>query len=240
MIKALLMGYGAMGKVVESIVSSRDDMEITAKCDLFAPDCYRAIADVREQFDVIIDFSKPESLEQITKYCSEHGTPVVLATTGYTIEQATKARELGKYAPVFYTQNMSLGINILEKVLREITPMLKDSFDIEIVESHHNKKVDAPSGTAKMLYNALNTSGDLNAVYGRDGYAPRTKNEVGIHAVRGGTIAGEHTVIFAGNDEIIEIKHTALSKKIFAEGAVRAAIYVANAKKGLYQMSDIL
>ena len=238
MLNILLLGYGAMGKTIEQVAQGYDNITVAAKCDSFAEGCYRTLDEVQEPFDVIVDFSKPESLNNTLDYCARTKKPVVIATTGFTPEQQAAVHELAKNVPVFYTQNMSLGINVVEKVLHVMAPILRDSFDIEIVEAHHNKKVDAPSGTAKMLLKAV--SNGNKEVYGRDGYAPREQGEIGIHAIRGGTIAGEHTVIFAGNDEIIEIKHTALSKKVFAEGALKAATFLQTAPAGLYQMSDIL
>ena len=176
----------------------------------------------------------------ILSYCREQEVPCVLSTTGFSPAQEAMCRELSAYTPVVRTQNTSLGINIMEEILRTITPVLKDRFDIEIIEKHHNKKIDAPSGTAKMLARAIEESGDFPEVHGRDGVCPRQKGEIGIHAIRGGTIVGEHTVLFAGDDELIEIKHTALSKQVFVAGAIKAAEFALSAPKGFYSMGDAL
>lgn len=239
MLKIVLLGYGAMGKMIEQTVRDNTDMEIAAKCDKYAEGCYISLNEINKPFDVVVDFSKPESLEATVQYCVKHKKPVLIGTTGLTEKQENVVKDAALYIPVFRSCNMSVGINAVEKILKMICPMLKDSFDIEIVESHHNKKTDCPSGTAKALLEAI-SSGDNNIKYGRFGYSPREKGEIGIHSIRGGTIAGEHTVIFAGNDEMIEIKHTALSKRIFAEGAVRAVRFLQNARPGLYDMGDII
>lgn len=240
MLNCVLLGYGAMGKTIESVANDYDDVKIVARCDAYAENCYRNLEDIKEDFDVIIDFSKPESLAETVKYCKMHKKPVLIATTGFTKEQDGMIEELSHHTAVFHTQNMSLGINVVERALELISPMLKESFDVEIVEAHHNKKVDAPSGTANMLLKAVTHGEPVKTVYGREGYSKREKGEIGVHSIRGGTIAGEHTVIFAGNDEIIEIKHTALSKKVFAEGAIRAARFLKDAPCGMYAMRDIL
>lgn len=238
MLNIVLLGYGAMGRTIDQVAQGYPHIAIAAKVDRYAEGCYPTLEAVQEPFDVIVDFSKPESLADTIAYCKASKKPVVIATTGLSAEQQAEVHALAQEVPVFYTQNMSLGINVVEKILHMVTPMLGSGFDIEIVEAHHNKKVDAPSGTAKMLLRAVSTGN--KEVYGREGYAPREPGEIGIHAIRGGTIAGEHTVIFAGNDEIIEIKHTALSKKVFAEGALKAAMFLKTAPVGLYQMGDIL
>ena len=240
MLKIVLLGYGAMGRTIEAVAKEHGDVEIAARCDAYADGCYRNLEDITEDFDVIVDFSRPESLENTIKYCEKHKKPVLIATTGFTKEQDEAIEKLSHEVPVFHTQNMSLGINVMEKVLKMIAPILRDSFDIEIIEAHHNKKVDAPSGTANMLLKAVTDGQSVKTVYGREGYSKREQGEIGMHSIRGGTISGEHTVLFAGNDEIIEIKHTALSKKVFAEGAIKAARFLKDASAGLYQMNDIL
>lgn len=239
MLKIVLLGCGAMGKAVEEAVKDNGDMEIAAKCDKYADGCYRSLDEIKESFDMVIDFSKPESLESTINYCIAHKKPVLIGTTGFTGKQEEKIKKTAREIPVFRSRNMSVGINLIEKILKLISPALKNDFDVEIIEAHHNKKTDCPSGTAKMLLEAV-INGENHIKYGRYGHSPRAKGEIGIHSVRCGTVAGEHTVIFAGSDEIIEIKHTALSKRIFAEGALRAARFLKDAGPGLYGMDDII
>ena len=172
-------------------------------------------------------------------FCRAHNCPAVIATTGFNAEQIAQIEALGADVPVVFSANYSLGVNVMKRVIAEITPILEDAFDIEIVEKHHNKKLDSPSGTAKMLLAAADPDGAYDHIFGREGNRKRGK-EIGIHAVRGGTIAGEHTVIYAGEDEIIEVKHTAGSKKIFAAGALKAAQFAAEAESGFYTMENVL
>ena len=202
---------------------------------------YSSFADVKEDSDVVIDFSNPLALDGILEYCLKTKTPVVLATTGYNDEEMEKIYEAAKQIPVFLSFNMSLGVNILLKLVKEAAKNLAN-FDIEIIEKHHNKKVDSPSGTAVMIANAVKEIREQSEfIYGRHGRTgKRQQNEVGIHAVRGGTIVGEHSAIFAGNDEILEINHSARSKNVFAEGAIAAAKYLVNQKPGFYNMDDML
>ena len=202
---------------------------------------YSSFADVKEDSDVVIDFSNPLALDGILEYCLKTKTPVVLATTGYNDEEMEKIHEAAKQIPVFLSFNMSLGVNILLKLVKEAAKNLAN-FDIEIIEKHHNKKVDSPSGTAVMIANAVKEIREQSEfIYGRHGRTgKRQQNEVGIHAVRGGTIVGEHSAIFAGNDEILEINHSARSKNVFAEGAIAAAKYLVNQEPGFYNMDDML
>lgn len=239
--KIALVGYGAMGQRIAAAIEAHEGWELCGAVDpMNTPKCYGALEEIPLRPDLIIDFSHPANLPMICDYVRAHGVPCVLSTTGFNTAQEAMCQELAAYAPVVRTQNTSLGINILQQVLRQITPVLKDSFDIEIVETHHNKKIDAPSGTAKMLAKTIEECGEFREVHGRDGVSPRQKGDVGIHAIRGGTIAGEHSVIFAGDDEIIEIKHTALSKQVFVAGAIKAAEYALAAPKGFYSMGDAL
>ena len=238
--KIALVGYGAMGKRIAAAIQAHEGWELLGVIDPLNGECLPSLSHLPERPHVVIDFSHPANLEGILSYCREKEVPCVLSTTGFSPAQEAMCRELSAYTPVVRTQNTSLGINILEQILRTITPILKDSFDIEIIEKHHNKKIDAPSGTAKMLARAIEESGDFPEIHGRDGICPRQKGEIGIHAVRGGTIAGEHTVLFAGDDELIEIKHTALSKQVFVAGAIKAAEFALSAPKGFYSMGDAL
>lgn len=166
---------------------------------------------------------------------------MIVATTGYSDEILRKMEETAKEIPVLLSSNMSLGVNLLNDILERIVPVLYGNYDIEVIEKHHNKKVDSPSGTAKTLVETIERScpEEMIEQYGREGNSKREKNEIGIHSLRGGTIVGEHSVLFCGEDEIIEIKHTAMSKKIFAMGALKAARFLVGKEAGLYTMKDI-
>lgn len=233
--RVALVGYGTMGQVVEKKLLERGH-EISGIVSIGLLD---RLDQIEKPFDVIVDFSHPNYLDMILSYVDKTKTPLVVATTGYTEGQIASILDQAKRSPVVYTANFSLGITVFEEVLRQITPILEDSFDIEVIEKHHNKKVDAPSGTAKMLVNAMNENHKYEVVNGRCGMSKRSK-EIGVHAVRGGTIVGEHSVIFAGEDEVFEIKHEAHSKNIFANGAVKAAEFLIHQEAGLYNMHDVL
>ena len=198
---------------------------------------------VKEEADVIIDFSHYSAFDDITNFAKERRLPIVMATTGLSKENEEYLRTLSKEIAIFRSANMSLGINVILDLVRRATKTLAESFDIEIIEKHHNKKVDAPSGTALMLADAVDQSLEESShrVFGRHGKnEKREKKDVGIHAIRGGTIVGEHTVLYAGMDELIEIKHTALSKNIFAVGAIKAAGFIAGKNSGYYNMEKLL
>lgn len=245
--KVIINGYnGTMGQVLTKCVADDEELELVAGIspkhhDVDGFNTYSSFADVKEDSDVVIDFSNPLALDGILEYCLKTKTPVVLATTGYNDEEMEKIHEAAKQIPVFLSFNMSLGVNILLKLVKEAAKNLAN-FDIEIIEKHHNKKVDSPSGTAVMIANAVKEIREQSEfIYGRHGRTgKRQQNEVGIHAVRGGTIVGEHSAIFAGNDEILEINHSARSKNVFAEGAIAAAKYLVNQKPGFYNMDDML
>lgn len=245
--KVIINGYsGTMGQVLTKCVADDEKLELVAGVspkhhDVDEFNTYSSFADVKEDADVVIDFSNPLALDGILEYCLKTKTPVVLATTGYNDEEMEKIHEAAKQIPVFLSFNMSLGVNILLKLVKEAAKNLAN-FDIEIIEKHHNKKVDSPSGTAVMIANAVKEIREQSEfIYGRHGRTgKRQQNEVGIHAVRGGTIVGEHSAIFAGNDEILEINHSARSKNVFAEGAIAAAKYLVNQEPGFYNMDDML
>lgn len=233
--KAVVVGYGAMGKLLSQMLGDELASVVAIECE------NKKIDDVKEDFDVIIDFSNPANLDMICDYVSKTKKPVVFATTGYTEEQLKKIDDLSKVAPVLRSANFSLGVILLNRLVKEVTPILKDQFDIEVIEAHHNKKIDAPSGTAKMLVNSIQEAGEFKVVNGRSGISKREPyKEIGVHAVRGGTIVGEHEVIFAGNDEILTLKHSAHSKAIFAVGAIKGAKWLLNKEKNLYNMEDVL
>lgn len=227
----IIHGTGVMGKTLLQTVEENKEFIVTGFADELTD----------ETGDVIIDFSHFSRLETLLNYAENKKIPLVIATTGYSDEIFEKIKKASENIPILLSSNMSLGINLMQNVLEKIVPILYGSYDIEVVEAHHNKKIDSPSGTAKTLIEVIEKSckETLKKEYGREGIHKREKNEIGIHSLRGGTIVGEHSVLFCGNDEIIEIKHTAMSKKIFAEGALKGAKFLVNKKLGLYSMKDI-
>ncbi|SHH01562.1 4-hydroxy-tetrahydrodipicolinate reductase [Tepidibacter thalassicus] len=247
MIKVIINGsLGKMGKVLTNSIYEDKNFELIAGVSKYEKEntnykLYSNILDIKEKADVVIDFSNPESLKDLLTYCKNTKTPLVIATTGYNDDELNMIKEASKEIPIFHSSNMSLGINLLLKLV-EITTKALTNFDIEIIEKHHNKKVDAPSGTALMLANEIQKVLDNTEFnYSRCGKnAKRKENEIGIHALRGGTIVGEHSVIFAGTDEIVELNHVALSKKIFAQGSLKAAKFIVNKENGYYNMKDIV
>lgn len=232
-----------MGTVLAQMTEEKADMKLAGIVDPLAGETLTALAEkmseAGDKIDVVIDFSNPANLDMLCDFCKANDCPAVIATTGYESEQLAQIESLAECVPVVFSANYSLGINVMKRVIAEITPILEDAFDIEIVEKHHNKKLDAPSGTAKMLLAAADGDGRYDHVFGREGNRKRGK-EIGIHALRCGTIAGEHTVLYAGQDEILEVKHTAGSKKIFAAGALKAAQFAGTAAVKLYTMEDVL
>ncbi len=249
MTKILICGAnGKMGRKVFECVDAREDCFALCGVDPITDaygtfPIYKDFSEVTEKPDVIIDYSHPSVLPSLLEYCLTTGTPVVLATTGYSEEQIAEIKKASAQIPVFFSWNMSLGINLLVKLAKKATEILGDQFDIEIIEKHHNQKIDAPSGTALMIANAINETRNNEMKYTYDRHSVRRKrdqNEIGIHAVRGGTIVGVHEILFAGNDETITISHSAASKNVFAEGSVNAAIFVKDCKPGLYDMGDVV
>lgn len=239
---------GKMGRVIEDCINNRDDISIVCGFDIndnaYADfKIYKSPSDFTGEADVIIDFSHPSMLTPLLEYAISTKTPLVAATTGYTEAQIAQIKDASKKIPVFFTFNMSIGVNLLIDLAVKATSILDGLFDIEIIEKHHNQKIDAPSGTAIMLANAINESADDKYQYEFDRHSKRKKrekNEIGIHTIRGGTIVGEHEVIFAGRDEIISLKHQAMSKDVFAVGSVNAAVFLKNQQAGLYSMQDML
>lgn len=248
MTKILLVGAnGKMGHAVAACVAEDKETEIVCgidKAEGFAEfPIYPSFDDVKPTPDVIIDFSHISLLDSILDYAIKNNIPAVLATTGYDEAQIAKIHEAAKKIPVFFTFNMSLGVNLLCSLAKKAASILGDAFDIEILEKHHNQKLDAPSGTAIMLANAVNEVFDDKKYYEYDRHSKRSKrskNEIGIHSVRGGTIVGEHDVIFAGRDEVITLSHSAGSKEVFAVGAVKAAKFLKGKTAGLYDMTDVV
>lgn len=248
MIRIILCGAnGKMGKVIQSVVAARDDCKIVAGVDINTESTgfpvYATLAEVSEEADVIIDFTNPVLLGDLLDFAVTKTLPVVIATTGYDDSQKKMIEAASKKTPVFFTYNMSLGINLLANLAKKAVSVLGDDFDIEIVEKHHNQKIDAPSGTALMLADAICGELDKTMKYEYDRHSKRekrSKNEIGLHAIRGGTIVGEHDIIFAGRDEIITLSHSARSKEIFAVGAVNAAVFMAGKEAGMYDMSGLV
>lgn len=228
--EVIIHGTGVMGSVVKECAKNQG-IEVTGFADELS----------NEKGDVIVDFSHYSRLDTLLDYAVTNELPLVIATTGYSDEILKKIEDSTKKIPILLSSNMSLGINLLQDILEKITPILYPNYDIELIEKHHNKKIDSPSGTAKTLLEVMKKSIDdvIEEKYGRVGMEKREKNEIGVHSLRGGTIVGEHSVLFCGNDEIIELKHTALSKKIFAEGALQGAKFIIGKEPGLYSMKDI-
>ena len=228
--EVIIHGTGVMGSVVKECAKNQG-IEVTGFVDELST----------EKGDVIVDFSHYSRLDTLLDYAVDRGLPLVIATTGYSDEILKKIENSSKKIPILLSSNMSLGINLLQDILEKITPILYPNYDIELIEKHHNKKIDSPSGTAKTLLEVIRKNMDevIEEKYGRVGMEKREKNEIGVHSLRGGTIVGEHSVLFCGNDEIIELKHTALSKKIFAEGALQGAKFIIGKEPGLYSMKDI-
>ena len=239
---------GKMGRVINSVILERDDCKVMAGIDLITDkyadfEIYSSPAELPEKPDVIIDFSHPSALGGLLDYCLSTGTALVAATTGYNDEQIASIKKAAEQIPVFFTFNMSLGINLLIKLAKSAAEVLGGQFDIEILEKHHNQKIDAPSGTAIMIANSINEVLDNSCQYVYDRHSQRKKrdrNEIGLHSVRGGTIVGEHDIIFAGRDEVITLSHSAASKEVFAVGAVNAGVFLAGQQPGIYDMAALL
>lgn len=240
---------GAMGQVITGMAEDMDGIEIVAGIDLNteAKNGYPVFASLDEcdvEADVIVDFASAKAVDHLLEYCGSHRMPVVLCTTGLSEEQLEQVKETSKKTAVLRSANMSLGINTLLKLLKDAAKVLAGAgFDVEIIEKHHNQKVDAPSGTALALADSINEAMEEQYHYKYDRTqerAKRDKLEIGISAVRGGSIVGEHEVLFAGKDEVVTFTHTAYSKAIFAKGALEAAIFLAGKPAGLYGMADVI
>ncbi|MBF8984863.1 4-hydroxy-tetrahydrodipicolinate reductase [Lutibacter sp. B2] len=250
MINVIVHGLnGKMGKVLARLLQEDTETKIIAGIDknidsnAYSFPVYEKASECIEKGDVVIDFSHHSALKDIVNYCVNTKTSLVTATTGLSGEDTSILLDASKKIPVFHSGNMSLGINVLIDLAKSASKAFGDNFDIEIIEKHHNQKVDSPSGTAYMIANEINDvfNNNKDFVYGRHGKNDNRKNtDIGIHAIRGGSISGEHTVLFAGKDEIIEIKHTALSKDIFALGAIKAAKFLSKQQNGFYNMNDMI
>jgi 4-hydroxy-tetrahydrodipicolinate reductase len=253
--RVILYGIdGKMGRELERTIQSSEDFEVACgvipKLQIGANETAHEVSSYPivkrlEAFqgdaDLIIDFSHPSNLKDLLQYISQYKIPTLIATTGYEASQLRDIEIAAKTAPILLSSNTSYGVQVMRQVAEQLAILL-DGFDIEIIEKHHALKQDAPSGTAKLLLDTLTHSMNKpqTICYGREGNnTKRTKHEIGVHSVRGGSFAGEHTIIFAGEDEVIEIKHTAFSKRIFAEGALKAARKLLTKQVGLYSMAQI-
>ncbi|MFT8316575.1 MAG: 4-hydroxy-tetrahydrodipicolinate reductase [Clostridium sp.] len=246
--RILLNGCGGkMGRVVIESAKKFDNAVIAAGIDNFTKDSFdfpvfKTIDSCNVPVDVILDFSRPDALEDILKLAEKNNLPIVLCTTGFSDDQIEKINAFSKEHAIFRSGNMSIGINVINNILKNISAFLYENYDIEIIEKHHNQKVDAPSGTALLLGDTIKAAIKADTVYvnGREGIHKREHNEIGVHAIRGGSIVGEHEIIFAGQGETIELKHTAISREVFAVGALKACAFMCNKSKGLYNMNDVL
>ncbi len=243
MIKVIINGAcGRMGKEVEKQVEASKTMTVVAKVDKMAAEsgCYTDINDFSGEADIIIDFSNHLGTKDLLDYAVKNTIPTVVATTGHTPEELALIEEAGKKIAVFHSANMSLGVALLCELAVKAAATMPDA-DIEIVETHHNRKLDAPSGTALMIANAIRTVREkAQYVFGREGNAKREKNEIGVHAVRRGNIVGIHEVLVSTDSQTITLKHEAHSRALFAEGAVSAAEFILNKPAGLYNMNSIV
>lgn len=233
--KLFLSGYGRMGKMIEELALAKG-WEIIGWADITCPERY----DTAPKADVCIDFSGVGALPKLAEYIRRTGTALVSGTTGYTDPDFAVLQKLAELVPVIWASNYSTGIAVLRRILREYAPVLSD-WDKELIELHHNKKIDAPSGTAKTLLKELDPQGSSAVIHGREGICgARSKGEIGVFALRGGTVAGEHSVLFFGEDESLELTHKASSRRIFAAGALRAAESLADKAPGYYDLENLL
>lgn len=251
MTNIILSGCGGrMGQAIVKETENSDKYRILAGVDVNADSVaaackfpvYQTVSDFSEKADVIIDFSHHTAISSLLDYAKKTKTPIVVCTTGHTDDERAMMNDAAKEIPVFFSGNMSIGINLLIELCKNAAATLGLAFDVEIIEKHHNQKLDAPSGTAIMIADGIASERDKTEyVYDRHQVRrKRSSEEIGIHSVRGGTIVGEHEVIFAGSNETVSLKHTAMSREIFANGALRAAEYLATKSSGSYNMSDLI
>lgn len=248
-IKVILSGCtGAMGRVLIEALKEENEIIVVAgicssSCTEFEFPVYNKFTDIKEDADIIIDFSSKYLLNDILEYADRKNIKLVLASTGYSSYDEEKIFCMSRKVAVFRSSNMSYGVNSIIKIIENATKLLYKDYDIEIIESHGRKKIDAPSGTAKMILNSIknNINYNPNEVYNREGVLNgRKKTDIGIHSIRGGSLQGNHTVMFVGDGDIIKIEHVTLSKKIFAIGAINAAKFIANKNKGYYNVDDLV
>ena len=248
MVDILVQGiHGRMGRALVALAGERVDCRVVAGVDTAALPCpvpvFSALDAVDIHADVLIDFSSPAAAEAAIQYCGTHRLPCVICTTGLNERQQEALRALSHTVPVFQSANMSLGVNLLIELAKQANAVLGTDFDIEIIEKHHHNKLDAPSGTALMIADALREASPVPYEPVYDRHTRRTKRaqtEIGIHAVRGGSIVGEHEVLFAGPQEVITLSHSAASREVFANGALNAALFLAKQPAGMYTMKDLI
>lgn len=251
MVHILLNGYlGRMGRVIQELANDRVDLQITAGVDYKEPEneffpfsTYTDYSRIETKPDVIIDFSNPTALHNMLSYAVENSVPIVICTTGFSEEQLSLIDDASRLIPVFFSANMSIGVNLISELAKKAAEILYPDFNIEIVEAHHNQKLDAPSGTALMIADEIASVLPEQVHYETNRAAKREKrlvNEIGIHSVRAGTIVGEHEILFGGPDEVVKISHHASSRKIFANGALNAATFLADKSAGKYSMKDLI
>lgn len=235
--KFLLIGRGKMGRLLKETALANGDEVV----GMLGSSDVTELSEMGKAADVVIDFSRPEALPEICEYVRRTGTPLLSGTTGYTAAEMAQLKALGAWAPVLWSANFSLGVAVLYRALRVVSDVLKPDFDIEIMETHHNQKADAPSGTAKLLLDAIDPGHVLTPVYGREGNTgKRAKEEIGMHALRGGTVAGTHAVHFFGPDEELEFTHRAASRQIFVSGALHMARLLPGKPNQVYDLQKIL
>lgn len=235
--KFLLIGRGKMGRLLKETALANGDEVV----GMLGSSDVAELSEMGKVADVVIDFSRPEALPEICEYVRRTGTPLLSGTTGYTAAEMAQLKALGAWAPVLWSANFSLGVAVLYRALRVVSDVLKPDFDIEIMETHHNQKADAPSGTAKLLLDAIDPGHVLTPVYGREGNTgKRAKEEIGMHALRGGTVAGTHAVHFFGPDEELEFTHRAASRQIFVSGALHMARLLPGKPNQVYDLQKIL
>lgn len=233
----ILIGRGRMGRLIQETAQAAGD-EIEAA---FGREDLERLGKLGRAADVVIDFSRPDAFAEIASYVRRTGTPLLSGTTGFTPAQLRQIESLGSSAPVLWAANFSLGMAVLYRALQEVSGVLKPDFDVELTETHHNQKEDAPSGSAKLLLEALDPQGEARLVYGRErNTGRRRKDEIGVHALRGGTVAGTHTVHFFGPDEELEFTHRAASRQIFVNGALHMARLLPGKSNGVYDLQKIL
>ena len=230
-IKIIIHGTGTMSSILKNVIEAEKDLEVSGFADELT----------EEKGDIIIDFSHFSRIPNMLNFAVNNNIPIVICTTGYDDKILNQIKEAASKIPILLSSNTSIGINLMNDLVSKMAENL-NGFDIEIIETHHNKKVDSPSGTAKTLFNIINETFEnkMRLINGREGNHKRDKNEIGIHSIRGGSVVGEHRVIFYGDDEAIEIKHSAMSKKIFVYGAIKAAKFLIGKKPNLYGMKDVL
>lgn len=235
--RIILVGYGQMGQMFAETCKRAGDIEIVG---VVHPGLFDSPLDVPDHVDAIVDFSYPGNLAAILEYALKTHCALLVGTTGYSPEQLAAIKNVSNTSAIMHSSNYSMGMAVFRRALAQVAPLLMDSFDVEIVETHHKKKADAPSGTANTLLNIIDPDGEYAHVYGRHGITGARGKEIGIHAVRGGTVAGEHSVTFFGEDEIFTLQHSATSRRIFVNGAVHALRFICGQPAGMYTIDDAL